>query len=1117
MLIPSVMSFASPTSGGRYVNLLDGSSWRLWRDEAAKWQNDHLYLPDQAKDLSKLPVNPPTGGWQVLSPSAGMAVTVPGTVEEYTTTSKQPQPMDKAGVSWWWRTINVPASQAGKRVVLKFESVRQRTEVFIDGHLVAYDVIGETPFDADITKYVQPGKNQQLAIRVTNAGGNFHWQDFTPYYWGKTQILPGRAFGGIIGHVNLICTPDVNISDVYMQNLPTITDANAVVELNNESGKAAKRNVRVTVSDKQGRVAFQQVFKNISLPSGISTQTFRISCPNAKVWNLTHPSLYTCKVELIEKKTVTDNDQRTFGFRWFTIDGIGKNAVPRLNGKRMMIKSAISWGYFPVTGLPASDSMAVKQVKTAQTLGLNMLNFHRCIGRPNVLNVADSLGLLYFEEPGGYQSAGRDSFAHAMAVEKIRRMIRRDRSHPALIIYNMINEYGGSGSKDQGLVASRMKDLENAHKVDPSRVITFTSGWASKEKADEDSKAHMRPYNDTLYRRGWFDNHRADGPATWEERYYKGPRRNYMYTTNKTEIFMRGEEGAISTPPRLQLIHDAIQKSGKTGWDGLFWENQYNAFTKFFKDKKLAEGGFTSLDSLCCLMGRVQLEHQGKRIQGMRMQDIGDIYVINGWESMPYDNHSGIVDIYRNPKCDPQILAHYNSPLYIAVCTRNEVVRMPGKATVDCYIVNEKNVNGPHKLRLYLKAPDGTRKLVSESDVNVEGGERYGQLLKENIPVDIDGKPGMYTLEGELVSPASKIVTNGSDEVLGVNWTATELEQGKGALYGSKDDDVSRFYKQTTGKDIPLFNAKSGKLDWIIVNRSSLDEPVPMPDEAFKNLKLTWYSDNDLHNKVGEEDATNVNRSFAAGAQPASCLPANHTFSATWEGDIVSNQSGLHMLGIEASAGIRLWVNGQQLLDKYWNRDHFVETRPVQMEAGKPVHIKIGYYQHGQDGSVQLKWSRPGDIQIAPATLLDRAKNDGTTIVVIGQTETWMEDIAKATGIKYNGYFNVGKNWVGGIHFVKRHPLFKDLPQATAMDWPYQDLVHDGDNRYGFKVDGEELVAGAYRSWGFYLGTTVGIAPYGKGCIIFSSLDIVKNLTKRDGPSEVAKKLLINMVNYKKQ
>ena len=75
----------------------------------------------------------------------------------------------------------------------------------------------------------------------------------------------------------------------------------------------------------------------------------------------------------------------------------------------------------------------------------------------------------------------------------------------------------------------------------------------------------MLPFDTTLYRKGWYDNHRAGGPETWVENYYKGPKDNIMYTSNRTEVYLRGEEGAISTPPRIQMIYDQIKSTGKTG------------------------------------------------------------------------------------------------------------------------------------------------------------------------------------------------------------------------------------------------------------------------------------------------------------------------------------------------------------------------------------------------------------------------------------------------------------------------------------------------------------------------------------------------------------------------
>ena len=775
-------AFSAHAGEGRYTIPLTGGGWSLWLDKEASWQNDRLYLPHEITDLSLLPVNVPTGGWQTLShnPDA-VPVEVPGTVEEYLTVTDNPRPENFRGVSWWYRKITIPADQQKKRFIIYFESVRMRAEVYLDGKLVAYDLIGETPFHVDITDEAKPGKEQLLAIRVTNPGGNFHWQDFDIMKWGEYNIPPSRSFTGIIGRVKLESVNPVFISDIYMQNTPELTKVNAILSFTNETSSSVKQDVELIVNEKGNpdKVVFRQTLKAISFPAGNHEVTIPVNVPDAKLWDLSTPELYTCNVLIKKGKKMLDQDKKDFGFRWFTVDGVGKDAVLRLNGRRIMLRSAISWGYFPVTGLIATTEMAEKQVRTAKSLGLNMLNFHRCIGSPVVLEKADELGLLYYEEPGSFHSANHDPFIRTIVNEKLKRMVYRDRSHPSLVIFNLINEFGGPLSQDKALVAKRMNDMREAHAIDPSRIMSFTSGWAGSEDKEEDSKAHMLPFDTTLYRKGWYDNHRAGGPETWVENYYKGPKDNIMYTSNRTEVYLRGEEGAISTPPRIQMIYDQIKSTGKTGWDGLFWQSQYKAFTDYFQKKGLAPH-FGSLDALTRAMGNVSFEHQGRRIEGMRMQNLGDAYMVNGWEAMPYDNHSGIVDIYRNPKGDASVLAYYNQSLYVAVASRNQVVKLPGIATVDFYIVNEENLKGAHTLDIKLIAPDGKVVYTRNEEVNIKGGENFGQLLLENVEIPINGMAGTYRVEAGLKAGGQEIFALGNDEVVAVSWQASDLA-GKGA------------------------------------------------------------------------------------------------------------------------------------------------------------------------------------------------------------------------------------------------------------------------------------------------------------------------------------------------
>lgn len=1106
---------------GRYTLPLTGSGWSLWFDKEASWQNDQLYLPHEITDLSLLPVNNPTGGWQVLTnnPNA-VPVEVPGTVEEYLTVSDNPRPEHFRGVSWWYRKITIPADQKSKHFILHFESVRMRAEVYFDGKLVAYDLIGESPFQADITAEAKPGTEQLLAVRVTNPGGNFHWQDFDIQKWGEYNIPPARGFGGIIGRVKLESVNPIFVSDIYMQNTPEVTKVNAIISFTNETSSRVKQDIELTVSEKANpeKVVFRQTLKNTPFLPGNQEVAIPINIPDAKLWNLSTPELYTCNVSIKKGKKTLDRDQKDFGFRWFTSDGVGKDAVLRLNGHRVMLRSAISWGYFPVTGLIATTEMAEKQILTAKQLGLNMLNFHRCIGSPVVLEKADELGLLYYEEPGSFHSANHDPFIRSIVNEKLKRMVHRDRSHPSLVLFNLINEFGGPLSQDKELVAKRMNDMREAHAIDPSRIMTFTSGWAGSEDREEDSKSHMLAFDTTLYRKGWFDNHRAGGPETWVESYYKSPNDNIMYTTNRTEVYLRGEEGAISTPPRIQLIHDKIESTGKTGWDGLFWKSQYKAFTDFFQEKGLASH-FGTLDALTRAMGNVSFEHQGRRIEGMRMQNLGDAYMVNGWEAMPYDNHSGIVDIYRNPKGDASVLAYYNQPLYVAVASRNQVVKLPGSAIVDFYIVNEKDLKGNHTLEIKMIAPDGKVVYTRNEKVNIKGGETFGQLLLENVEIPVIGVEGTYRIDANIKTSNQQISAQGHDEVVAVNWQASDLA-GSGAYYGSGNDKVAAFYKEATGKDLPAFTTETGKLDWLIVNRSSLDEPVVIPSAYFKDkdgkssLKVTWFSEQDMNIVAAVKTAADINRTFVDGAQPDESVSANQPFSVVWEGEIYPPESGQYLLGVETNRGVRMYVDDRQLIDEYYNESPIKQDRPVVMEAGKPVKVRLVYRQTRQSGQVQLKWSQPSAVAIAPQKLFDRVKNDGTTLILLGSTETWMKSVAEYTNTVYNGYYNVGKNWIGGIHFVKKHLLFEGLPVDGALNWPYQSVVKNGDQRFGFRMQGEELVVGSYRSTPFELGTSVGIIPCGKGKIIFSALDIVDNLNGPSGPAEVARKILCNYIKY---
>ena len=170
------------------------------------------------------------------------------------------------------------------------------------------------------------------------------------------------------------------------------------------------------------------------------------------------------------------------------------------------------------------------------------------------------------------------------------------------------------------------------------------------------------------------------------------------------------------------------------------------------------------------------------------------------------------------------------------------------------------------------------------------------------------------------------------------------------------------------------------------------------------------------------------------------------------------------------------------------------------------------------DNSVELEIDVPDarlwDIDSPELYQCDVTLSDGTTLLLLKSPESWMQFLNSAAGIGYESNFTVGTDWVGGVHLVNDHPVLSGLPVNTAMNWPYQELVKDGNSRLGFKIADERFIAGAYRSWPFHLGTAMGEAPCGKGQVLYTTLRLCEPLLSPEPAAEPARKLFGNIIRW---
>jgi beta-galactosidase len=789
---------------------LSAGPWRLLIDQKAAWRNDPLFLPEQV-DLGKLPVNPPTGGWGALSDTAGIPVTLPSTVEEHYWGKLNLRPYNQVneflwalldpyfqngsyeGVSWWYQTFTAPAAPPGTRVLLHLPGARLRAEIYVNGQLCGYTILSEVPFDADITAAVRPEASNQLAIRITNPGGRWDWRDRHPFPWGSYTVPSSVGAGGLDTGITLEVVNATRVSDFAVFNQ---ADPHAIAlqaEVTNE-GAAYAGSVLFTIRNGSG-----DVVESLSVPANVpagGTGIFKaaLTLDAAILWTFDNPALYVATAEL--SGVTPSSSTRTFGFRSFAATGIGTNAVLRMNQKRIVLRSAISWDFWAPNALWPTPDAEQREVDAAKAMGLNCLHSHRNLARVMCLNAQDHAGLFRVEEPGagleafgpGYgprnsvditDTSGNggdpDSFAEQYEEDKVLAMVKRDRSHPSVIMYTLQNELPANLHNQH--IYNLMRKMFT---LDPSRLILLKSGGINL------CEAFMLPYDDRIYvdngtgYSGWHDDHTVGCPGTWSRSLYTGPN-NYAYLyTDTTEILDWGEMLAVGTPDDRRRIGADYAQAGTSGYDAddeAMLDASYSSF--------LQQYGFTAAfpttSALYQSISDKSYYQEQYGIENARMCDATDMIVLSGWESTTLEDHSGFLDAHRYPKQDPAIIAPANAPLIVVVRPHRLVLSPNQGMMVDVFLINEVGLQGPAKLTLTTTGPDGAALFNQTTDVSITGGEVYGQLLKAGFQVPGSTLAGNMTITATL-APAAPLPLGVSSTSLVNSATAAIVAPVSGSL-----------------------------------------------------------------------------------------------------------------------------------------------------------------------------------------------------------------------------------------------------------------------------------------------------------------------------------------------
>ncbi|MFC1551417.1 glycoside hydrolase family 2 protein [Candidatus Latescibacterota bacterium] len=827
---------------GRWEQTISGGGWELRLDKDAEWIDDELFVSPPG--VSALPVNPPSCGWDAFPKTPSKTVAVPGTVEQHYW-SENGNPVGRAGdyrgVSWWSSSFHADGSLEGKRILIAFESVNLRAEVYVNRKLAGYDIIGNTPFEVDITDEVRLGAENRLDVRITDPGGNFTWPAHIVFPWGRNLIPIVRGFGGITGEVILLAVDSIRVEDIFVENTPKVKEANVHIAIENSADTDVSGTLTLTIHEYNNpeNVLWKKSSKETIPPSGFVT-SIEVKSSKAKVWDILKPNLYTASATFASDSGESeDTMNRRFGFRWFDIAEKEGDQRMYLNGRRIFMMANVHRGYWATNGIFPTPEMVKKDVEIAIKMGFNSIAYHNAVGHQLLARYADEYGLLATGESAGYRINDRsgkpvpDTLTRDWRREKLFRFVKRDRSYPSIIAYMLKNEDGNAPDDDD------MANIARVREMDPTRILLYTGDCdrARREFADLDYnplKLFYKPNDQKEYYYGWFDKHHWNRyPGYMDDWCYRNPR-NYMRlnavdgdsttTVKADEIIFYGEEGAFGTTLTLGRIREQLYRQGSSdGWrenEHIDWYNAYDTFL----DETGFRSSFPTVDDLTTALGANMHYFHGRIIENARMSNVIDAYNLNGWSAA--GTHTDLVDAYRNPTGDPSVIAYYNQPLYVAVKIRDKVVPAGAEPVADIFLVNETGLKGKHTLELELIDPSGTSVFSETHTVSIKGGENFGQLLVEEVNLPAAVSHGYYTLNARIARNG-EVKCTGSDKLFAVDYISGPEIVGNIAVIDTSRV-IASFLKEARGVTVQEFttwNSYSGpQMDCIIVGAHDFSE-----------------------------------------------------------------------------------------------------------------------------------------------------------------------------------------------------------------------------------------------------------------------------------------------------
>ncbi|MFH1269029.1 MAG: glycoside hydrolase family 2 TIM barrel-domain containing protein, partial [Planctomycetota bacterium] len=381
------------------------------------------------------------------------------------------------GVAWYARDfVAPPKPQPGARCLLRFRQVDYLAEVWLNGVDVGGHEGGETPFVLDVTTAVKPGEKNHLAVRVLNPTVE-PIDDIGLYQTARRcKVMPFRAgaifnHGGITESVELVWVPEVRVDDLFVIAEPAGDKGKLHLRavVHNAGSEAKKGALDFTLASARSGETTAALHLAREHAPGSTTVEAELTVDNPHLWDLNDPYLYRVTARAsVDGSDAFDERSARCGFRDFRFT----DGYFRLNGRRVYLRCSHTCNHYPVgIQFPEDPDLLRRDVLNMKVMGFNAIRFIWGGATRVQLDLCDEIGLLVYEESYASMPIGVSPQMPRRFDAAVGELIRRDRNHPSLVIWGLLNE-----SRDDATFRHAAAMLPLVRSLDPSRMVMLNSG-----------------------------------------------------------------------------------------------------------------------------------------------------------------------------------------------------------------------------------------------------------------------------------------------------------------------------------------------------------------------------------------------------------------------------------------------------------------------------------------------------------------------------------------------------------------------------------------------------------------------------------------------------------------